>query len=90
MKAVGDGDLLRLALEKIESLQSQIETLNSQSTTPSPTPTVTPRSPHGDSGTAAEVKNPQKKVSPNNATPDDDEPIRTPDGVPVLLMQLDI
>ena len=84
-KAIGDEDLLRLALQKIESLQSQISTLNSQPATgtPSPTPSTTPRS-----SPAEPSKESGKKTTVNTGTPDDDEPIRTPDGVAVLLMHL--
>ena len=85
-----DGDLLRLALAKIQELQGQVMQLQGSETTTG-TPATTPRgSPNESTPGAPTKKNSSAAKAPQNpdASDDDDkpgeeEPIRTPDGVAV-------
>ncbi len=80
-----DSDLLRAALAKIESLQSQMEAMqNSATTTPASSPKepaeVTPHCKPKATAKAAAVS---KGAKDCNVEQLEESPIRTPDGVPV-------
>lgn len=75
-KVIEDGDLLRRALEKIESLESEMQRLRvspSAASTPTPSPSTVPTPRDG-----------KPKGTDKVDQHDDDDPIRTPDGVPVF------
>lgn len=75
-KVIEDGDLLRRALEKIESLESEMQRLRvspSAASTPTPSPSTVPTPRDG-----------KPKGTDKVDQHDEDDPIRTPDGVPVF------